>query len=264
MARLTHRGYPESRIGLIFAYPERNDIVEGQPLSSRYGRFLKHALYESGIKPRDCYIDYLCPVFPGRRGLASIEAQDEVDEYKPELRKHIREQTNLQVVVLFGPEVLPHFKIEDSLAKVRGFVFDKGRIPVIPTYHPRAIFAGLGEQEVTFMNDLEKAARISLEGFTRPAEDFILGPSYEDVRAFLMPIIREQRRIYVDIEAVGSLNERDRNEITMVGVGCRKTGRVLVIPFLQRGGTRYWPPSVEEKVHSLLTKALTSCPGVFP
>jgi len=118
MAKLNYVSPNGSTVGLIFAHPDRLDVVEGSALSTRAGRFLKHTLYETGIKPSDCFIDYLLPSFPGRRGLSSIEAQDEMAEYNPALRRHISDNPTLKVLILFGPEVLPHFNITDSLSLI--------------------------------------------------------------------------------------------------------------------------------------------------
>ena len=263
MANLKHRGHDGCTVGLIFPYPDRLDIVEGEPLSTRTGRYVKHTLYEAGIKPFDCFIDYLLPSYPGKRGFASIEAQDELSNYRPELKKHIAKYPSLKVLLLFGPEVLPEFGITDSLTQTRGFVFDAKTPLLLPTYHPRSLFQGQGKEEVTFLNDLAKAAQIAQEGFSRPPEHFLIGPTLNTVLSFCTQILKKKTRLYVDIESIGHLSNRDYNEITMIGIMNGRTKQVLVVPLLKQGGDRYWGRNEELIVQNILRKVLTSNPCVF-
>jgi DNA polymerase I-like protein with 3'-5' exonuclease and polymerase domains len=239
------------------------DIVEGEPLSTNTGRWLKHELYECGIKPFDCYIDYLMPSYPGHARLTSIEAQDEMAEYRSTLQRNINKHSKLKVLLLFGPEVLPEFGITDPLTKTRGFVFDESTPVLLPTFRPQTLFMGGGEQEVTFLNDLSKAADIAKNGFTRPPEHFITNPSLATVKAFCKQLLKKETRLYVDIEAIGSLNDRDHNEITMIGVMNGRTKQVLVVPFLVQGGSRFWESREEDEVRSIIREVLTKQPCVF-
>ena len=262
MARLNLHGDPDAILGMVFPNPDLLDVTEGKPLSSNIGRFVKHALYDAGVRPSDVFIDYLLPSYPGRRGFASIEAQDGIEEYKKELKSHIKESKNLKVLLLFGPEVIEAFGIQGALKKVRGFVFDKKRIILIPTFNPRFLFTGGGEQEVTFMNDLQKAVNIAKNGFSRPKENFLFAPTVRDIEKFLKGF-DEHTRCYVDIEAIGSLTERDRNQITMIGIGHEETKEVMVIPILVQGGARYFSPADEEYVRKIISKTLSTSPCVF-
>ena len=263
MGTVSYRGYEGSTVGLLFAHPDRIDIVEGEPLSSRSGRFLKHSLHDAGIKPFDCYIDYIMPSYPGSKGFNSIEAQDEIAEYESKLKAHIKKHKNLKVILSFGPEILPYIGIHGTLNKTRGFVFDQFPVPIIPTYNPAYLFRGNGAEDITFLNDLQKASDIAKNGFQRPPEDFILGPSEADVDAFLSPLRDGKTRLFVDIEAVGSLNERDRNSITMIGILNEKTRKTMVIPLITQGGIRYWSQSQEERVRSRIQEVFQVSPCVF-
>lgn len=262
MAKLKYTSPVGAKVGLIFPHPDRLDIVDGQPLSTRSGRFLKHALHDVGIKPSDCFIDYIYTGYPGRSGFDSMLVQDEVKEYAPKLKRHIAD-SGVKILLLFGPQVLPYFGILDGLKKTRGFVFDAQSPYILPTFAPYSLFSGNGEQEVTFMNDLDKAANIALHGYSRPPEDFLLAPTVDQVKEFLTPIYKEQRKIYVDIEAIGSLNERDHNDITMIGIGDAQTKKVMVVPFLVKGGLPHYSVHDEKTVRLLIRKVLQRCPSVF-
>ena len=267
MARRLRAGGPaNATIAIVQRYPDKMDIVNNEHLSSATGRYLKNALHRCGIRPSSVWLDYLIPEFPGQRGLQSLEAQDLLMAERGGLYKRLHSLSNLKVVILLGPEVAVEFGITQPFQKVRGFIWESLTsldIPAVPTYAPSWLYTGKLQEEITFLNDIEKAKDISLNGYRRPKEDFIISPVLDDVRRWRDAFRRNPTRLYVDIEAIGHLNNRDQNEITMVGI-CRKdTKEVLVVPFRSQGGGYYWKYDESETVRGYVKDILTENYCVF-
>ena len=151
------------------------------------------------------------------------------------------------------------------MKSIRGFVFDsiKNLPPIIFTYEPKLLFRGGMEQEVTFLNDLEKASSISKNGFTRPVENFNIEPTLRDVYNYCKEAYESGEKQYCDIEAIGHLSNRDHNEITMIGLGRKSDNHVICIPFRVQGGGHYWEKEDEIKVRKYVRRVLRKSPMVF-
>ena len=264
--KLRGSGPDDAQIVIVQAYPEKMDVMESQHLASASGRFMKNALYKVGIKPSEVWYEYIVPEYPGYKGLDTIEAQDSSIKERPGLEKRIKALKNLKVVLLLGQEVAPEFGIPVTLDSARGYVWDKlkgFKVPVICTYSPNWLYRGRLAEEITFLNDLTKVLNIIKYGFSRPKEHFILFPTVDDVRRWRDNLKVVKTRLFVDIEAIGHLNNRDHNEITMIGIGRQDNGEVLVVPFRTKGGGYYWEFSESEIVRPLVKEILNDNPCVF-
>jgi hypothetical protein len=181
------------------------------------------------------------------------------------------------VFLLAGKTAMEAFGIDGSITKNRGSVYlckilentnqivqtnrlDDNTIVAIPTFHPSYIMRGQWKEEVTWVNDIEKAKSISIEGYRPPKEKFTCFPTIEEVRKFCKKVIKNKDLIGVDIETSGL--DPQYSKIWVVGLA-RNGEEAISIPFYKQGGDRYWNEEEERTVSSLLNEVLSICPLIF-
>lgn len=257
--------YPDgATLAVIQAHPEREDVYTQTHNASQAGKFLKAALFQAGMAPSTIIFDYLTCTYPGLKGLASLEAQDLLNRERAPLIERLK-NAKPGCILLLGEATKTEFGIVDGFSAVRGFVFThlQGlKIPTIVTFNPMSIFRGQSQHEVTFVNDLAKAIKIATYGLNKITENFNLEPTIKDVRYWYEECILNKTRLYVDIESKGHLSNRDENTITMIGIGRKDIGEVMVVPIVNHQGY-YWPDNEWVYVQDMLREMFTTCPCVF-
>lgn len=261
MASLRPSGPDTAEIVILQEFPEKKDIMDNEHCASASGRYLRNVLYRCGIPNRGIWYDYLTPVYPGYRGIVTQESQDSVATYRKELISNLKKLPNLKLIIGFGKNIMTEFGIKLSIESARGYLFDVKKLPapLLITYRPYKLFVSGLQKEVTFLNDINKAARIVKTGRVVIDENFNLEPTLQDVYNYCRDTIRNKENIYTDIESFGALNDRDFNTISIVGIGRKSDMSVLVIPFRVQGGGYYWSDVEQMKIKKWLRLLFSFC-----
>lgn len=243
---------------IIGEAPGRREQSEGRPFVGDAGRYLNIGLGSAGIIRHRCYIMNVIICKPPdtknkNNDINCEEAQEAVECCRPGFIEELGFVTRkCKTILALGETALKFLMpgIEDGIMKVRGSVYDYGKLQIIPTYHPA--FLGYMKKSVktiaVYQADLKKAKRISDGGrWVYPEKRYNLNPTFQEVLNFLEE--NRGKSVTVDVEAT-SLNPIQAQIVCLgIGVGYSKG---LCIPFMSQGGTRRWGTREEAKIKTAL------------
>lgn len=241
--------------------PGRDEDAEGHPFVGGAGRIFNYALGQAGIMRRSCWVTNVLSCRPPDNKFDSMEALEARQCCRPGFEAELDrlQKKGVRVYVPLGGSALHALGLEGSITKVRGSVYLLGEVPVVPTFHPSFIMRGQWKQEVTWINDLEKAKRLAVRKYQAPRERFNIEPTLEQLRAFVEECEQSNKLVGVDIETT-SLNP-EYGVIMVVGLSADGE-RAISVPFCSRGRSPYWDRKEWPKVQALLRRVL-SLPTIF-
>lgn len=264
--RVWSEGPERGRLSIVMIgeAPGRDEESLGHPFVGPAGRTLNYALGRAGVMRRSCWIMNLLPCRLTDNKFDSYEAAEALKCCEQGLQAEIKylEERGVKVWMPLGNNPCwKTFGITDGITRIRGSVYMNDGKVIIPTFHPSYIQRGQWKQEVTWINDFEKAKRIAgTKGRYRPpTEDFTLFPTIGDVEAFRDAAREGEAHLGCDIEAT-SLRP-DYAEILVVGFALDGS-RAISVPFYSQGMHPYWGRSDHKKMLSLL-KELLAFPLIF-
>lgn len=151
------RGNPEAKILVCAEAPGEKEDLAALPLVGPSGKLLDDNLKALGF---DSNLDaYICNIIkcrpPGNRKPEEEEINSCIEYVEQQIQL-----VNPKVIVALG-NIATQSLINTTLGitKARGKIFKyKGKIPLIPTYHPSYVLRnGRGQYELTFRDDLKLA-----------------------------------------------------------------------------------------------------------
>ncbi|MGB9791756.1 MAG: uracil-DNA glycosylase [Thermacetogeniaceae bacterium] len=130
------RGNPNAVLMFVGEAPGADEDAKGEPFVGKAGQLLDKIIGAAGIDRSEIYITNVCKCRPpGNRTPKDSEA----DACQPYLTRQI-EIIQPRIIVCLGSlatQRLVHPRAK--ITSVRGKVFEKGGIKIIPTFHPAAL-----------------------------------------------------------------------------------------------------------------------------
>jgi uracil-DNA glycosylase family 4 len=137
-------GSPAARLMLVGEAPGGEEERQGRPFVGNAGKLLNKILIASGFRREDLYITNVVKCRPpGNR----TPIREEADCCFVYLARQI-ELIQPRMIVCLGllaTQYLVHN--EAAVGAVRGKVFEKGGIQIVPTYHPAALLHDAGKKK---------------------------------------------------------------------------------------------------------------------
>ena len=252
------------RIMIVTDYPTSDDMIRGAPFTGSLGKALDGFLHDAGIARTECSIttvvkeaplygkaEYLYtdkkqskPVAACYSGRDALRA--EIEAVKPNV---ILTLGNLSLWALTGR--IGVNKWRGSLLETSAGYLEKP-VKVVPTFDPRIIMK-MWEWRPIFMRDLQKVRDESrTDVLFRPKWNFILRPSFEQVRVTLNALLSnanlEVTPLSVDIETRGAMT-------ACIGIAWSRT-EAICIPLMavHSPGHNYWSEEEECWIMATLSR----------
>jgi hypothetical protein len=160
----------------------------------------------------------------------------------------------VNVIAAVGGTAAKELGVEGNITKVRGSVYSRDGLPVVPTFHPSYILRGNWGEETTWSSDFIKIKDLSLKRWKKPKEKFDLFPTLESLKAFRDKALKTKALVGVDIEGF--------KKIMMIGLSL-DAETALVVPLIKQGGGPYWSAAEEPKARKLVNEILAGCPTLY-
>lgn len=129
-------GDPEAQLMLVGEAPGQEEEKQGRPFVGPAGKLLDNILNAAGFRREDVYITNVVKCRPPKN---RIPKQEEADLCSAYLTRQI-ELIQPRLIVCLGALATKYLVHHDAkVTAVRGDVFVKGGIQIIPTYHPAAL-----------------------------------------------------------------------------------------------------------------------------
>lgn len=242
------------------AWGEKEEEL-GEPFVGPSGRMLKSYLKNSKIDLRDCYftnvfnfrpqpsnnIENLCgpksEALPGRKAL--VKGKYVRAEFAEELIRLEEEIKTVQpnCILALGSTALWAVLNETGIKKMRGApTITANGVKVLPTYHPSAVLREYKLRPIVWADFSKVEREMEFPELIRPAREFWLRPSIQDLALFETKHILPAEELSVDIETW------DR-QITCIGFAPSEE-LAIVIPFCSRAEPdgNYWRSFQEERI----------------
>lgn len=243
--------------------PGRDEDFEGRPFVGAAGRTLNYALGRSGLNRRACWITNLISCRPTDNKSDTAEFQEAVECCKPGFEAELKylAKREVRVWMPLGNVACSALGVEGGITKIRGSVYmEDGRL-ILPTFHPAYIVRGQWKQEVTWVNDFEKAKKLSQKKkYNPPSERFITRPTLRDLEQFLSDAREGGPKVLgVDIETTSL--DPFYGKIMVVGFAL-DWQRAISFPFFSKGMVPYWNHRDSGRARKILQELL-SFPCIF-
>lgn len=258
--------FDKPEIAMFAEAPGAVEAAWGKGLVGPAGKWAQRAVADSGHKWGTVFRSNAIVCRPPDNDITSPEAIEALKCCEPGMWEEIDtlKRMGVKVIMPTGNTAMHAFGIDGAITRNRGSVYDLKRIPgltIIPTFHPSYLMRGNARESVTWVNDIKKAYEITRDGHKKLKESFNLFPTLTDVREFVDRTLAGGKPIGVDTETT-SLN-KDRAKIIMLGIAS-STKEAIVIPFLKKGGERYWETLHEEQqVLDEIRRLVAQAPCVF-
>ncbi len=163
------RGNPEAKLCFIGEAPGADEDAQGVPFVGRAGQLLDKMIQAMGLDPeKDVYI---CNIIKCRPPANRRPEPEEVATCIPYLHEQIAQIDPKVIVALGNTSVAGLLGTKLGITKVRGsWKLYRGKIPVMPTYHPSYLLrpsAQQGEAKRQAWEDLQ--AVMKELGLSKPA-----------------------------------------------------------------------------------------------
>ncbi len=265
-----------SHLALYGEAPGAEEAVEGKPFVGPAGRFLNWGLFEAGVYRHQSFVGNVLTCRPPKNDYNSfdgVEAQKACRSGFLEELGFLKKQ-GITTILAFGNNVLKGFGIEGKISKVRGSVYQRHGMVVIPTFHPSFLNRRVGykktgteggfgtkvDPKYIWLADIAKAQRLAKEGWSPPKENFNVKPTLNELRDFITRCRNRNKLIGVDIETTG-LN-LDYATIVVIGLASSSTAAISV-PLIIKGPKGYWKNGEQSEVRKVLDKLFQNNPLAF-
>jgi len=163
------RGNPEAKICFIGEAPGADEDAQGIPFVGRAGQLLDKMIQAMGLDPaKDVYV---CNIIKCRPPGNRRPEPDEVATCIPYLHEQIAQIDPKVIVALGNTAVAALLGTKLGITKVRGsWKLYRGKIPVMPTYHPSYLLRPSAQQAEAKRQAWEDLQAVMKElGLSRPA-----------------------------------------------------------------------------------------------
>jgi uracil-DNA glycosylase len=142
-------GNPNADIMFVGEGPGADEDEQGLPFVGRAGQLLNNMINAMGIQREDVYIANVVKCRPpGNR----TPERDECDTCGPFLLKQI-DTVNPKIIVALGATAAKYLlNVQDSMASLRGKIYDLRGIPLVVTYHPAYLLRDPRQKKETWMD----------------------------------------------------------------------------------------------------------------
>jgi uracil-DNA glycosylase family 4 len=211
---IPHEGPTDAPLFFIQDFPSSNDDTILRPMQGRGGDILDEALQCFELSRADVRIGSLLNYHPAANKFFKATGTAQLEESQNYLRSYL-ETAQHKVLVPLGPRALEFLTGFDELDKRRGSVYKYKNFFVLPMQDP-SITAVDGSRKPALLHDLEKALRVSRNGWEEPKFKHFIDPDVYATEA-LIPRILAAGRLFVDIES-----KRDSSYIRCIGFGWKE------------------------------------------
>jgi len=129
------RGNPKARLAFVGEAPGADEDAAGIPFVGKAGQLLDRMIQAMGLDPENDV--YICNIIKCRPPGNRRPEPAEVDECIPYLHDQLAHVEPQAIVALGNTAVAALLGTKLGITKIRGaWKLYKGRIPVMPTYHP--------------------------------------------------------------------------------------------------------------------------------
>ena len=248
-----------NKIMIVGEAPGREEEAEGKPFEGASGRLLNWALHEANIHRHQCFITNAIKCRPPNNAITSHEAKEALICCRPQLDAEIRyaKEQGIKTIAALGTTAKNSFFLTESITNIRGSIYEKYNMKVIPTFHPAYLFRQQvkkkksGEIEETmnyipiFLQDLKKVKALTEGKIKKPRLRFKYSPTLEDLENFYQKLISQSDPLLgFDIETTGL--SPTLSKIVCISLGY-DAENVMVVPLIVKGGLEYWN-SYDEKI----------------
>lgn len=126
------------KIVIVGEAPGRNEDLEGKPFVGSGGKLLNELLQNAGLDRNDLYITNIVKCRP------PDNRKPDPDEIATCARTYLDKQLEIlkpKLIVTLGGTALEYFTGKNKMGEAHGKLMStKYGIPVLPTYHPAAVF----------------------------------------------------------------------------------------------------------------------------
>lgn len=261
-------GPEEPKIVVLGEAPGADEEKEGKPFVGASGGFLRALFGEAGYSFDQTWRTNVITKRPPKNVITSFEAEKAILSCRSGFLAELAHLSarGAKVIVPVGNTALSALGITEKIGQARGSIymirmFNGAIAPVqkppydflvVPTYHPSYLIRGNQREAVTVVNDLSKAVSLLDGTYKPPTERFNLSPTLEEFNWFVDRC--EGKLVAVDIEKTGGLSPY-KGDIMMVGLALNGE-EAMVVPFITKGGMRYWSGNEEKEVRGRLNTVL--------
>ena len=238
------------KIVLIAANPTADELEERRFSVHGAGKILLHCVSAAGLNLKAMHQMYVVPCYAPEGNASCAEFMDAVQfcekGFEAQLRKFVK--LGAKVLVPIGQLAAKACGIEGSILKIRGSVYEKqingSKVFVIPVVDPDYIRKGNFAEELTMVTDLQKAARISHDGWAPPAENFVTHPTIEWLEAKLSELRSMKPLPLLACDTEGWMGGWHKHWMTGFAVNATDA---FCIPWRKQGGKLYWETMEEQQ-----------------
>jgi len=257
-AQNIHPVIPSTFNGVVLVGDIPYDERATMPFQNSHYGALSNLLREAKVSFYECIQANLLPFYPDN-GFIGDEQALVVAKSLASLKETLARLVP-KVIITFGRQTLRHFKPGASaLDSERGAPFRWNGHLVIPTFHPRELFAEYHNLPVTQF-DILKAIRLGNSGWVETPLEIIYQPTFPECVRFLQQLVEKRPYISTDWESVDSILGK-YSLATCIGIGINAK-KAFVIPFVKEGNKSYFPLEEECIIWRLLSRALECCPQI--
>ncbi|MBX3198157.1 MAG: uracil-DNA glycosylase [Labilithrix sp.] len=163
------RGNPEAKLCFIGEAPGADEDAQGIPFVGRAGQLLDKMIRAMGLDPEEDV--YVCNIIKCRPPANRRPEPDEVATCIPYLHEQLAQIDPKVIVALGNTSVGTLLGTKLGITKVRGsWKLYRGKIPVMPTYHPSYLLRPSPQQAEAKRQAWEDLQAVMKElGLSRPA-----------------------------------------------------------------------------------------------
>jgi uracil-DNA glycosylase len=155
-------GNPRAELLFVGEGPGREEDLAGEPFVGRSGKLLDRLMREEiGLTRADCYIANVVKCRPPQNRDPN---PNEIEACRPYLTEQVSLIDPIVVVTLgnFATKLL--LESTRGIRELRGQVFARERISLVPTYHPAYVLRAGGEAMAEMRADFVRAKRLVAAG----------------------------------------------------------------------------------------------------
>ena len=247
-----------AKIILVASAPTQAELAEGYQLHGA-GKILRYCLKAAELNINAMLCTYVIPCQAPEDKQDTPEFEDALELCKPGLNALLAKalKRGARVVVPIGQLAAHAVGVEGSIFKTRGSVYERsfgGQFAyVVPIVDPIYIMRGNFAEELTMITDLQKAARISSDGWSPPAEEFVLYPTIEFLESKLEELRKQDPKPLLAVDTEGWIGGWQKHWMT--GFATSST-YAFCIPWKKQGGGLYWKTMEEQQRAQAVLKAL--------
>lgn len=241
------KGNPISSIMIVGAYPNNEDIINGEIGNSAADKYLISTIESFGYLMDNLYFTNAVKCKPP---LPNKPSKNEIEACNVYLKEEIK-SVSPKLIIALGNNALEALTGKTEISKNRGqFIWSYDyKCYIFPTFNPSAILKSVSYDSM-FKEDIKKALDI---GFSQKMDEMINSKPNEEIKHITILTIEKFLKLKeillsspfhsLDIESTGFKFLTD--DILCISASW-EVGKAAVIPLLGRYKSEIWPPQEKE------------------